>query len=510
MSDSLARQTSRGSIVTIAGQWSRTLLQLLSTVVLARLLAPDDFGLVAMVTAIVGVAELLREFGLGSAIVQASKIDERQWSSLYWLSALLGILFMGLAAASAPLVAAVYQDERLVLLTVALAPTVLINSLCMPLQARLQRELRFRSLATIEVVAMAVGVAASIAAALLGAGVWSLIVLNAVTFTWRLISLSWAVRPHFGAPRIERSVRPLMTIGGSVLGVQLLNYAARNLDNVVIGRALGAGVLGMYSRAYALLMLPINQLNGPLARVALPVLSRLRDEPERYRRYIRAALLVLAYASLPTFAIAAALSEPLVGLLLGEQWAEAAPIFSLLAIAGVAQALGNVSGWIYISLGRAHVQLVYFLITKPLVVASFVVGVLLGGVHGLALLYGLVSLALLVPGFLVAIRGTAVTPADVAAPVVRPLLLTPLCFGAAYLGSVAITAPDIVELLVGGVCGLAPLALSLVLPAYRRDLRQLTDFIARARSRGDASPPPEGAPGAPRETNVPDPERSTA
>lgn len=485
MTDTLARDTSRGTMVTIAGQWSRTLIQLLSTVVLARLLAPGDFGLVAMVTAIVGVAELLREFGLGSAIVQASRIDERQWSSLHWLSVLLGVVFAGLAAASAPLVAAVYQDERLVPLTLALAPTVLINSLCMPLQARLQRDLRFHSLATIEVLAMAAGVAASIVAAFLGAGVWSLIVLNAVAFTWRLVSLGIIVRPHFGAPHIDRSVHPLVSIGGSVLGVQLLNYAARNLDNVIIGRALGASALGMYSRAYALLMLPINQLNGPLARVALPVLSKLRDEPERYRRYIRASLLVLAYVSLPSFAIAAALSVPLVGLLLGPQWADAAPIFSLLAIAGVAQTLGNVSGWIYISLGRAHVQLVYFLITKPIVIASFVVGVLVGGLPGLALLYGLVSLALLVPGFLIAIRGTAVTAADVAAPVIRPLLVSPLCFGSAHLGISLVELHDLLELMIGGFFGVLPLATALLIPAYRADLRQLLDFIARARSRRD-------------------------
>lgn len=505
MSDTLARQTTRGSIVTIAGQWSRTLLQLLSTVVLARLLAPEHFGLVAMVTAIVGVAELIREFGLGSAIVQASAIDDRQWSSLNWLAALLGVVFAGLVAASAPLVAAIFQEGRLIALTLALAPTVLLNSLSTPLQARLQRELRFRVLAGIEVVAMAVGVATAIAAALLGAGVWSLVVLNAAMFAWRWVSLAWLVRPHFGRPHIDRSVRPLVTFGGSVLGVQLLNYAARNLDNVVIGRALGAGVLGIYSRAYALLMLPINQLNGPLARVALPVLSRLREDPQRYRRYIRAAMLVLAYVSLPSFAIAAALSAPLIGLLLGEQWAAAAPIFSLLAIAGVAQTLGNVSGWIYVSLGRAHVQFVWFLVTKPLVVASFVVGVILGGVEGLALLYGLVSLALLAPGFLIAIRGTMVRPADVAAPVIRPLLVTPLCYLAAHASTVAIDAPDVVELIVGGLAGLAPLALALLIPAYRRDFRQLVAFVASART------PPRRAIAAVVDPTIrPDHERSTA
>jgi PST family polysaccharide transporter len=477
---SLAHRASRGAVVTIGGQWSRTALQLVSTVVLARLLVPADFGLVAMVTAIVGVAELVREFGLSGAIVRLREIDEGMWAALYRFSFLLGLATMALTAAIAPLIAALYGEPRLVALTFALAPIVLLNSIAMPLQARLQRELRFGLIALSDALSMAVGVVGAIVAAALGAGVWSLVLLTGLSSLYRLVAMLAAVRPNVRAARPMRELLPVLSVGGSIFGVQLLNYAARNLDNVLIGRALGPAVLGVYSRAYGLLMLPISQLNGPLARVGLPVLSRLQDDEVAYRRYVRTAMLVVGYAAIPTFALAAAVSGPLVALLLGPQWDAAAPIFALLAIAGVAQALGNVSGWLYISLGRSHRQLLYFLASKPLVILSFVIGLALGGVPGLALAYGIVSCLLLMPGFLLAIRGTFVTAADVFAPIVRPLLLAPVIFVAAWAASTA-PLPAVAALATGGAAALLVLAAALLVPGYRRDARRIAAVLRHAR-----------------------------
>jgi len=476
----LSHHASRGAIITIGGQWSRTALQLVSTVVLARLLLPADFGLVAMVTAIIGVADLVREFGLSGAIVRLREVDAGLWAAIHRFSLALGIIAMILTAAVAPLLAALYGEPRLILLTIALAPIVLLNSIAMPLQARLQRELRFSAIAASDVISMAVGVAASVVAAALGAGVWSLVLLNGVAALYRMIAMVVAVRPGIRGAVPFRTLVPVLTTGSSIFGVQLLNYVARNLDNVIIGRALGAGVLGIYSRAYALLMLPISQLNGPLARVGLPVLSRLQDDPPAYRRYLRVSMLVIGYAALPVFAVAAALSGPLVAVVLGERWHAAAPIFALLAIAGVAQAIGNISGWLYVSLGRAHRQLVYFVVTKPLVILSFFLGIWWNGVQGLALLYGLVSCALLIPGFLLAIRGTFVTAGDVFLPVLRPALLAPIAAAAAWGAASLLTIP-ILALALGCLAAASVGALAMLIPAYRRDARRMIGVVARAR-----------------------------
>ncbi|MTD15841.1 oligosaccharide flippase family protein [Nakamurella sp. YIM 132087] len=478
----LARATSRGVLVTLGGQWGRTVVQTVSTVLLARLLVPEDFGLVAMVTAIVGVADLLRDFGLSGAIVQVKKISSELWSSLVWLSLGLGAICMVVVAACAPLIAALYGEPRLTVLVLVLSPGLLINGLCMPLQTKLQRELRFSTLASIDVLSMLFGVTASIAGALLGWGVWSLVLLTGVGVVYRLIALIRVAWPKVGRPRINREVMPFVGTGANIFGVQLLNYAARNIDNIVVGRFGGAALLGLYSRAYNLLLLPLSQLNGPLTRVALPVLSRLQDDHERYRRYVRSALLVIGYLACPVFAVAAGVAVPLVEVLLGDEWSRAGTIFSLLAIAGVAQAFGNIQGWLYISLGRTRKQLVYYVVTRPIVIASFFLGYWWDEVEGLALCYGVVSLLLLWPGFRMAISGTAVTGADVLKPVLRPASLAVPCFLVSWGVAHVVGDIAILQLLAGGLAGVLVLALLCLLPGFRGDVKQILAFVRTVRN----------------------------
>ncbi|KQM82790.1 lipopolysaccharide biosynthesis protein [Agromyces sp. Leaf222] len=488
--DRLAHTSSRGVFVTMGGFGGKTLIQVASTVVLARMLTPADFGLVAMVTAIVGVADLVRDFGLTGAIIQAKKLSERMWMSVMWLSVALGVGLMVLIAACAPLIALLYDEERLVPLTLAIAPILLINGLSMPMQARVQRDLKFGTLANIDVVSMLCGVVLGIAAAALGWGVWALVVMSGAGQLYRLIALWVASRPKFGRPHISRDVVPLVTTGGSIFGVQLLNYAAKNADNVIIGQQMGPAALGQYSRAYALYLLPMQQLNGTLGRVALPVLSKLQDDGDRYRRYIRGALMIIGYLTIPVYAVAAAVSQPLIAILLGPGWEQAATLFSLLAIAGIAQSIGSVLGWLYITLGRAHRQLVYYLVTRPMVIAGYFLGLWWAGVEGLALVYGLLTMVLLVPGFYYATVGTFVRVGDILKPIYRPVILAPLCFGAAY-GVERLTdgLPNIVQLLLGVAAGVLPLFACLAIPAYRRDLAAIIGFVKQVRKPAAAKAP---------------------
>lgn len=478
-------------MVTMGGLWGKTLIQLASTMVLARLLEPGDFGLLAMIMAIIGVVDLIRDFGLTAAILQAKEIDSKQWSSLLWLSVALGGVLMLIVAACAPLVAAFYGEDRLLVLTLAISPALLFNGVAMPLQAAVQRRLEFALLARIDVVSMIISVICGISAAVLGAGVWSLVILAGSGQLYRLIILWIAARPRFGPPRISRDVIPMVTTGGSVLGTQLLGYAVRNLDNVIIGQQVGAGSLGQYSRAYSLFLLPLQQINGPLVRVALPVLSTLQEQGDRYRRYIRGALLVIGYVTFPAYAVAAALSAPLVEFLLGPGWEQAATIFALLSIAGVVQVVINVQGWIYITLGHAHRQVLYSVFHAIFVIGAYFVGIRWNGIEGLALLYGLVTLVLLVPGFWYAIRGTFVRGSDILNPLVRPAIIAPLCFaGAAWAASLTDSFPAILQLIVGGVIGLVPLALAHLIPGVRRDTGTIVSFAKQARKPGPPAPVP--------------------
>lgn len=484
MADDLARASSRGVFVTLGGFVSRSLLQLGSVVVLSRLLTPEDFGLIAMIMAIVGVADLVRDFGLTGAILQRKNIAKPEWQGLAWLSTGFGLLLGILLAAGAPLVAALYNEPRLVPLTLALAPTLLLNGLSAPIQARIQRDLRFSTLASIEVMHMLVGVALAIGAALLGWGAWALVVQSGAGQIYRMVALCVASPPSFGRLRITRDVVDIVQVGRDLLGMQLLNYASRNVDNVLIGNQLGPATLGQYSRAYSLFLLPMQQLNATIGRVAVPILSRLQDDPERYRRYIRAGSRVIGYFTVPVYAVLAAVAAPLIRTLLGEKWDEAAVLFSILSIAGVAQAMGNMQGWIYLTLGRTRTQFVFFLITRPLIVAGFAVGLWLDGVRGLAWAYSLLSMVLLIPGYHYALRGSHVRWRDVFGPMLRPTVITPLCFATAWAAVQANpTQPALIQLILGSLAGFAPLAASLAVPAFRRDFLAVIEYAKKARER---------------------------
>ena len=456
---------------------------MISTIVLARLLTPADFGLIAMVGAVMGIAELVRDFGMTGAIIQAQNLSERVWRSLLWLSAAIGMVLAGIVALCAPLIAALYNEPRLVQITLLMAPGVFLSGLVMPLQARATKELRFGTLASLDVSTMAFGVVVGIVTAFLGWGFWALVAMAGAQFVVRLVVLWAIVRPRFGPPRIVKETWPLLGTGGSIFGAELLGYAEKNLDNVIIGATLGPTALGQYSRAYALFLLPLQQMNGPLGRVALPVLSTLRDEGERYRRYIRSAALVIGYLTLPTYAIAAGVAQPLVLLLLGPGWSTAATIFTLLAIAGFAQAIGRLRTWIYISLGHSHRQFVYDLVARPLIIAGYVFGIWWGGLNGLVITYGVMSLLLLVPGFAFAIRGTFVRGSDIVLPILRPAVMAMVAFVASYFVSRLVPSPvAILEILVGCGAALVCVAPLFLLPGYRRDVARILEFVGRVRA----------------------------
>ncbi len=236
-------------------------------------------------------------------------------------------------------------------------------------------------------------------------------------------------------------------------------------------------------------------MTGPLGRVALPVLSTLREDGERYRRYIRSAALVIGYFTLPTYAVAAGVSRTARPAAPRARMDEAATIFSLLAIAGFAQAIGNVQGWIYISLGHSHRQFVYYLVTRPIIIGGFFFGIWWGGINGLVIMYGIMTILLLVPGFAFAIRGTFVTAGDIARPILRPALLAPLAFAAAWTAVSLLPLPTLLALLVGGVAGAVPMLAALAIPAYRRDARQIMAFVAQMKKpRAKTAPPTEEVP----------------
>jgi PST family polysaccharide transporter len=463
-------------------------LQTGSTVVLARLISPEQYGLVGMVLALIGIGDALMNLGLSQATVQRRDVADRHVNFFFWLQVLVGGLLTAACALLSVPISRFYGHEELVSLTIVLGCAFLLNGAAAQHLAVLSRQMRFGALALIDVLGLAAGVVVAIGLAVMGAGVWALVALSLASPVCRL-GLSWHAsgwRPS--APRRVAGIGGMVRFGVNLTFTNILDYSAQNMDNVLIGRFFGAQTLGLYSRAYGLLLLPLRQIAAPLARVAVPVLSFLQDQPARYRRFFMTALSAVAYASLPLICLMSALSEQVISLMLGPAWAGAAPIFRILAIGGIFVFLRGGNGWLFVSTGQTGRQAVWALVNRPVIIAGFVVG-LPWGVQGVAWGFTAANAVLFVPSFVVAVKGTPVQLSDVWLSGWRPGVIA----GAVYVVSAVVgdrlAGPDWLVLLAGGVGAVAVGALAVSCwPAVRRDVRGLKEAFGLAKGRAGGEP----------------------
>lgn len=376
----------RGAALTAVTQGTRFVVRLGALAILARLLTPADFGLIAMATAITGLAGVLKDLGLGTSTVQHASLTRAEVSTLFWINGLVGLALMSLIAAIAPLVAWFYDEPRLVWVTLALAPSFLVSSAAIQHYALLQRQMRYGALTVVQVTGLVIGNVVAVAMALAGAGYWSLLapwlVPPLVTFAGVWIATGW--RP--GPPRRRTGVRKHIRFGANLTGARLLAYLSRNMDNILIGWRWGAGPLGYYTRAYQLLLLPISQLNYPLTNVAIPALSRLQNDPQRFTRFYRRAVNGLVSAAMPLVAFSIVAADEIVLLVLGPQWERSVWLFRLLGVAAFSQTLNATVGWLFLSLGQTDRQLRMVAVASGLVIIAFVIG-LPWGAEGVAIAY---------------------------------------------------------------------------------------------------------------------------
>jgi PST family polysaccharide transporter len=380
---SLRGQAARGALVTLAGQGTRIVLQMASVIVLARLLTPNDYGLIGIVLVIVGIGEVVRDFGLSTAAVRAPHLSRQQRDNLFWLNTALGLALTAIVLALAPVVADLLHRPELQGITEALAFTFTINGLAAQYRADLNRRMTFARLAAADVVGQATALVVAILAAVLGAGYWALVAQQLAQYGTALILV--VIFAGWRARRFRRGsgLRPLLVIGRNLAITQLINYLSNNLDNLTITVRFTPHALGLYSRSFQLLMTPLNQLRSPATTVALPVLVRLGDDYDRAGEYLRRAQLAFGYTIVAALAIAAGAATPIVAILLGPQWVQIPPIFALLAIAASFQLLAYVGFWVYLSRGLAANLLRYTLMTLFLQ-AVCIIGGSIWGIVGIA------------------------------------------------------------------------------------------------------------------------------
>ncbi len=384
----LKRHTISSGAVTMSAQADKFALNLASTMILARLLAPRDFGLVAMVTTVTGFLFVFKDAGLSIATVQREHITHAQVSNLFWINVFVSVLTTLIVAASAPIIARFYHNPTLVGITLCLSITFLISGSTIQHQALLKRQMRFKAMAMIEVGSMAVGVLVGVVMALRGYRYWSLVGSSLSTETTGFL-LTWSIsrwRPEL--PSRGSGIGPLVSFGAHRVTGDFIFAVARGTDNLLIGRFYGSGPVGLYSRATALLVRPLEQFLGPINAVFVPALSRLQSQPQRYRATFLRLYESIALTGFLFAGLFLALSHPLILVLLGHKWENAAPIFGGFTIVALSVPLANASTWLFTSQGRGRDMLVAQSINACVTVLSFIAGLPFGPV-GVAIAFAI-------------------------------------------------------------------------------------------------------------------------
>jgi len=417
----LKQRTIRGGLARLIAQGANFFLRLGSLMVLARLLAPKDFGLVGMVTAFTGVLSLFRDFGLSAAAVQRDNVTQEQVSTLFWINMLVGGILAVLALAMAPAIAAFYHEPRLIGVTAVVAAGFLFNAAGVQHSALLQRQMRFTALAVINTLGLVVGTAIAIGGAKAGYGYWSLV---AMTVTMPLVvtigcwmATAWVP----GRPQRGSGVRSMMRFGSILTLNGLVIYVANNFEKVLLGRYWGVDALGIYGRAYQFANIPTDNLNSAASEVAFSALSRLQNDPNRLRTYFLKGYSLVLAMTVPITIACAFFSDDVIYVLLGAKWMAASPIFRLLAPAILVFAVVNPLGWLLPSIGLVGRGLKMACVLAPMMVAGVLIG-LHYGPNGVAFAYSAVMMLWVVPAIAWAVHGTVISSKDVWLNAGRPLI----------------------------------------------------------------------------------------
>ncbi|MGE3876491.1 MAG: oligosaccharide flippase family protein [Parvibaculaceae bacterium] len=408
----LGRASLRSGVIFVTARGINIFVQLASTVVLARLLSPDDFGLVAMVLALIGFAPLLIDFGTTDASVQKTHIGRDEISTLFWFNLATGIGLTVLLIGTSGWIARLFGEPALTQIAMVLSLTFIMTALSTQHYALMRRAMQFRRLAMIDISANVVGSVVSIVMALTDWGYWSLaakpIVTSGLTVIAAWLSCPWVP----GRPRFTPAVRELLGFGFGVTGFTMTDYVAKSADRLVIGYFYGAGPLGYFQNAFNIYSNLLSIMTESLHNVAVAGLSKLRDNIEELKRSWTAALSSLSFFSAGTFSVLAVTAQDFVVILLGQKWAPAGALLCIVAVRGIAHSVERTLGWLHVASGQA----VRWRRGGCLSAACQLIALLAGlpfGITGIAIAYAIAMFGLFVPALVYAGRPLGIGSKDV-------------------------------------------------------------------------------------------------
>lgn len=399
----LKEKTISGAKWNFLKQASKTAITLLYGITMARLLSPEDFGLLGMLIIFSNFALVLANSGFGSSLVQYKRSNPVLTSSVFWANLLIGLSLAFLFSASAGLISSFYNESRLELLIYALSFHLLFVSLNVVQKSLLERALNFRGIFFGETLSLVISAGVSIGMAVSGAGYWSLIVQiitnSLLTLLFFRIIGKWKPSLSFSRRRLAILYRYSLNL----LGAQTLNYWVRNLDNLLIARFIGSAGLGIYSMAYRLLMFPLQNISSVMGRVFFSSYAKITDDKTRIKQMHIRLLRGVSLVSFPIMALLGGGVENFVLGFLGEKWSGLIELLYLFIPISFLQSINRMNGIIYLALGKTDIQFKVGLVVNTLVVTAFITG-LQWGIFGVAAAYALATVVSFYPVFYFANR----------------------------------------------------------------------------------------------------------
>lgn len=351
-------------------------VQLLNIVVLARLIPPAEYGIMAMALVVTNFATLVRDLGTSAAIIQKKNLENKTINSIFWLNIIMGCGVAGVIIISSPFISHLFHTEKLVYV-------LLLLSVCFPLAssssahlALLERESHFRSVAFIEISSSVISVILAILAAYSGWGVYSLVVqtmlMSSISTVQLWMKSGW--RPDFKKAVNWAEIKSLLGFSGNLTLFNFINYFSRNADSMIIGRYMSSSILGAYSLAYRLMLFPIQNLTFVVNRALFPVISRYQDDNEKLKKSYLNTLFYILLLVIPLMTGLAILNEPFVNVVFGHNWNLTSSILVWLAPTGIIQAMLSTTGTVFMAKARTDVLMKLGIIGAVLQISAFILG----------------------------------------------------------------------------------------------------------------------------------------
>lgn len=379
---------------------------------LARILPPSIFGVVAMVTIFTNFAALFIDLGFGVALVQKIDADSEHFSSVFWLNLAIGLLLYIFFFFTAPLFSYFFNQPEITVLIRVISLSFIISSLTSVQSNLLVRDLKFKQKVIFNWIAIFLGYSVAFYLAYKGYGVWSIVWMTLVTAATNSIlywfSTDWYPSLVFNKAKIKE----LSRFGLNVLGDTSVNYWSRNFDNFIIGRVLGSTELGLYSRAYSLMLLPLRNISSVITKVMFPAFSKKQNDVVIIKQYYLQIIKYIALFTFPAMIGLSLVSKEFVLLLFGTNWAGMIPVLAILSLVGAVQSIFSLNGLIYNSLGKSHIAFRVSLIVNFVLIIAFSIGVNYG-IRGIAWSYLIASVLLFFPIYNTAIKQIGIQLSEV-------------------------------------------------------------------------------------------------